>query len=438
MTRSVARFRWPALLLLAPLVAAVAYVAMFATATPLTDEWIMLGSAVDLHRHGWSLHALRSIQIQHQQHLLIVPYLIYFPIEELFRFDTRALVAVTLICFAVQFAVFRFQLVKDDLAAFPIALLLFSPSHYMEFHWGFQFVLALSVTFPVVALAVLNHIEDNLNGVSIRHYVIGTVLLVFGSLSSAPGYFGFLSAIVLITLKTLPNRTKIVLSLSWLLIAGLVYFGIATRWHSGHNLSVGEVFYVLTALGCVIWGSPVGIFKFGIDRDSLTGLALIIALIAVLARIRPRFSSLALPIALISLGLGIIAAVGVSRPYLGNWHLQLVLPAVCGIYAAAYIVWKRDRSKFNTILFYGVVLLLLFNFDGSYRGFTEFGPSYRNYVSKIEDYILSYTPSLEKPFPHPGDRDIDAEMIEFLRENHHPLFESQRRHQHGGEVEKQP
>jgi hypothetical protein len=428
MTRSFARFRWPALLLLAPPAAAVVYVAMFATATPLTDEWIMLGSAVDLHKHGWSLHALRSIQIQHQQHLLIVPYLIYFPLEELFRFDTRALVAVTLICFAVQLAVFRFQLVKDDLAAFPIALLLFSPSHYMEFHWGFQFALALSVTFPVVALAVLDHIGDDLTGVSIRHYVIGTVLLVLGALSSAPGYFGFLSAVVLITLKTLPTRTKIVLSLSWVLIAAVIYFGIASRWHSGHILGVREIFYVLTALGSVIWGSPVGTFKFGIDRDSLTGLALIVALIAVLARIRPRFSLLALPIALISLGLGTIAAVGVSRLYLGNWHLQLALPAVCGIYAAAYIVWRRERSRFNTILFSGVVLLLLLNLDGSYLGFTEFGPSYRNYVSKIEDYILSYTPSLEKPFPHPGDRDIDAEMIEFLREKHHPLFEAQRRH----------
>jgi hypothetical protein len=427
MTRSFARFRWPALLLLAPPAAAVVYVAMFATATPLTDEWIMLGAAVDLHKLHWSLHALQSIQIQHQQHLLIVPYLIYFPLEELFRFDTRALVAVTLVCFAVQLAVFRFQIVKDDLAAFPIALLLFSPSHYMEFHWGFQFVVALSVTFPVVALAVLDHIGDDFTGVSIRHYVIGTVLLVFGALSSAPGYFGFLSAVVLITLKTLPSRTKIVVSLSWVLIAALIFFGIASRWRSAHTLGVREIFYVLTALGSIIWGSPVGTLKFGIDRDSLTGLALIVALIAVLARIRPRFSLLALPIALISLGLGAIAATGMSRPYLGNWHLQLVLPAVCGIYAAAYIVWRRQRSWFNTILFSGVVLLLLLNLDGSYLGFTEFGPSYRNYVSKIEDYVLSYTPSLEKPFPHPGDRDIDAEMIEFLREKHHPLFEAQRR-----------
>lgn len=141
MTRSFRRFRWPTLLLLVPLAAAVVYVAKFATATPLTDGWIMLGAAVDLHKHGWSLHELRSIQFQHDQHLLVVPHLIYFPLEELVHFDTRALIAVTLLCFAVQLAVFRFQLVKDDLAAFPIALLLFSPSHYMEFHWGFQFAL---------------------------------------------------------------------------------------------------------------------------------------------------------------------------------------------------------------------------------------------------------------------------------------------------------
>ncbi len=133
----------------------------------------MLGAAVDLHKHGWSLHALRSIQFQLDQHLMIAPYLIYFPVEELFHFDTRALIAVTLICFAVQLAVFRAQLVKDDLAAVPIALLLFSPSHYMEFHWGFQFVLTMSVTFPIVALAVLNHVGDGPKALSIRHYVIG-------------------------------------------------------------------------------------------------------------------------------------------------------------------------------------------------------------------------------------------------------------------------
>jgi hypothetical protein len=168
----------------------------------------------------------------------------------------------------------------------------------------------------------------------------------------------------------------------------------------------------------------VGIFKFGIDKNSLTGLALVLALVLVLARARRRISSLALPIALIALGLGPIAASGASRPYLGNWHLQMVLPAVCGIYAAAYIVWQRDRSLFSGALLAGVALLLLLNFDGYRLGFTVFGPGYRNYVSQIERYILSYTPSLEKPFPHPGDRDIDAEMINFLREKQHPLFKA--------------
>lgn len=428
MTRSFARFRWPALLLLLPLAAVIVYVAKFATATPLTDEWIMVGAAMDLHNHGWSLHTLRSIQFQHDQHVMIVPYLIYFPLEELFHFDTRALIAVTLLCFAIQLAVFRLRLVKNDLAALPIALVLFSPSHYMEFHWGFEFVLALSVTFPVVALAVLDRIGDDAAGVSIRRYLIGTVLLVCGALSAASGYFGFLSAIVLIMLKKLPRRTKIVLSLSWVLIAAGIFYGIATRHHPGHRLGVREIFYVLTALGGVIWGSPVGIFNFGIDRESLTGLALIVVLIAALARMRARLSSFALPIALISLGLLGIAAVGVARPYLGNWHLQLALPAVCGIYAAAYLVWRQERSRFNTVVFSGAVLILLLNLYGTYLGFTVYGPMYRGYVAKVEDYILSYTPSLEKPFPHPGDRDIDAGMIEFLREKHHPLFDKQRRH----------
>jgi hypothetical protein len=427
MARSSRRFRWPILLLLAPVTAAIVYVAMFATATPLTDEWIMLGAAVDLHKHGWSLHALRSIQIQYQQHLLIVPYLIYFPLEELFRYDSRALVGVTLICFAVQFAVFRFQLVKNDLAAFPIALLLFSPSHYMEFQWGFQFVLTMSVTFPVVALAVLDHIGGDSKGVNIRNYVIGTFLLIFGALSSAAGYFGFFSAVLLIALKTLPARTKIVLCLSWVLIVALIYFGIAHPFATNRHVGLREIPYVLTALGSVIWGSPVETLHFGVNKNSLTGLALIMALIAVLVRNRARFSSLALPIALIAFGLGPIATAGASRSYLANWHLQLVLPAVCGIYAAAYVVWRRDGSPFNTVLFSSVALLLLLNLDGYRRGFTEFGPSYRSYVNQIEDYILSYTPSLEKPFPHPGDRDIDAEMIEFLREKHHPLFDAPRR-----------
>lgn len=154
----------------------------------------------------------------------------------------------------------------------------------------------------------------------------------------------------------------------------------------------------------------------------LTGLAFILALILVLARVRLRLSSLALPIALIALGLGPIAASGASRPYLGNWHLQLVLPAVCGIYAAAYIAWRRDRSLFSGALLASVVLLLLLNLNSYRLGFTVFGPGYRNYVSQIEHYILSYTPSSEKPFPHPGSRDIDAEMIQFLRDKHHPLF----------------
>ncbi len=223
---------------------------------------------------------------------------------------------------------------------------------------------------------------------------------------------------MLIALKRLPSRIKLVLGLSWVLIPALIYFGIANPRHSGHILGiVREIFYVLTALGAVIWGSPVGTVRFGMGRDSLTGLALIVALIVVLARMRQRLSVLALPIALISFGLIGIAAVGISRSYLGNWHIQLVLPAVCGIYAAAYIVWRRERSRFSKIVFYAVTLILLLNVYGSFLGFTVYGPSYRAYVGKVEDYILSYTPTLEKPFPHPGDRDIDAEMIHFSAKN---------------------
>jgi hypothetical protein len=75
------------------------------------------------------------------------------------------------------------------------------------------------------------------------------------------------------------------------------------------------------------------------------------------------------------------------------------------------------RRSFCSILF--ILLLNVFSYS---VGFSDYGPDYRNYVGDIEKYILSYSPSLEKPFP-PGDHDIDTEMIEFIRKKHHPLFQ---------------
>jgi hypothetical protein len=417
----------------APLLAAIVFVQLFARALPLTDEWFYIHAIrklhdVDLLSFSGLTELAHLYPTRFHVHLVGFPFVLYWPIAEWTNFDSRWIIYLTVAAFVGQAVVYRKYLVPSSWAVLPIILVLCSPAHFMEFLWGWQITLSFSVVFPLVGLAVINRITDaGSPRMQTIHLAIGVGCFLAGTASSAGGFFGFPVAIVLLALKDLDRRTKIISIAAVSLIAVAVYF-MVMRVGQDQPLTTGmrEVWYVFTAMGATLWGSPVGLVEFGFDARSAAGLAIALFTIAIMIRaiVLRAVPKLALALSIALFGYLCVAPIAMSRPYLGNWHVQYALPAVCGAYAAAYILWRLDRSAIASVIFFGLVALLTSGLFGYYKGFSEHGPGYLNYVSSIEQHVIRSLeqPGLTPPYPPQGGHDLDVKTILFLSAHGHPLF----------------
>lgn len=419
-------------LLVFPLLAAIAFVQAFARALPLTDEWFYVHTIRQLHdvnplSFSGITEAIHLYPVRFNEHLVGFPFLLYWPIAEWSNFDSRWIIYLTVAAFAGQALIFRRYLVPSSWAVLPIGLLLFSPSHFMEFLWGWQITLSFSVVFPLAGLAAINQISKTDGWLSqVRSLAIGVGCILLGTFSSAGGFFGFAAAVVLVGLKPLGWRTKTASTAVLLVIGGLIYWSFMRATPTHLTTGWREFWYVLTAQGAALWGSPVGMFKFGFDPRSAAGLAMAILTIAVIVRaiVLRVLPQLALALSVTLFGYLCVAPIAMSRPYLGNWHVQYALPAVCGAYAAAYGLRKVDRSIFSAVPFFGLCALLLSGLFGYYKGFTDYGPDYLRYVRSIENHVIRNLeePGQRPPYPPQGTRDMDAQLTLFLSAHRHPLF----------------
>ena len=131
---------------------------------------------------------------------------------------------------------------------------------------------------------------------------------------------------------------------------------------------------------------------------------------------------IALALSIAAFGALCIASITLSRDYVGNWHVQYALPALCGAYAASFVLWRIDRSRFAAVPFFTLLALLAASVIGYAKGFGEYGPSYHQYIVSIEQYMRAHLthPRAAKPFPD-GPAMTPA-MLLFLSAHRHPVF----------------
>lgn len=420
-------------ILLIPLLLAVVFVQSFSGPLPLTDEWsythaIREMEAIDWgSRAGWA-QALDHYPTRHSEHLVGAPFLIYWPLAEWTHFDSRWAIYLTVAAFAIQVLIFRRRLTGSAWAALPVAVVVLGPAHYMEFLWGWQSTLSFSVALPLIGLAVLARLPEMSER---RRWAgrlgLGLGAITLGHFSSAGGFFGFPAAVGLIALLDLANRDKAVAIATIVAVGGLLYWQTIRLGPGELTLGAREFWYVLTAMGAALWGSPVGLTEFQFDARSAGGLAIAVCLAvvvgrAIAVRTLPR---LALALAMVAFGVLCVVPIAMSRPYLGNWHVQYALPVIGGAYAAAWLLWRQDRSLWSAIPFWGLAALLASGTIGTWRAFTDYGPVYRDYIRSIEDYTLRHLeePDLTPPYPPQGaTRDMDTNLTLFLAAHDHPLF----------------
>ncbi len=420
--------------LLVPLLAALVFVQMFAGPLPLTDEWTYTHALREIHDIDWDSDTAWSqfraaYPTRHSEHLVGVPFVLYAPIVELFNYDSRWIIRLTVGCFTLIGLIVWRRLIPEPERLFPVLLLLLCPSHFMEFLWGWQVTLTLSILFPLAGLAALDQISSAEKPAHVARVVmIGTVLIVLGTFSSAGGFFGFPAAIFLMALKPIRWRRR-VWSIAFLgVVAGVIYQLFLSKT-SPHEITIGarEFWYVLTALGATLWGSPVGLTEFQFDARSAGGLLIVGSTVAlgVRAFVTRATPQVALAMSVVLFGYLCVIPIAIARPYLGNWHLQYALPAVFGAYAFAVRLHRHDTTLWTKIPGMTLGALMMSCLVGYHQGFTQHGPAYREYTKAIEDYTLNHLPYPERRPPYPpqgANRDMDAHLTLFLAAQGNPVF----------------
>lgn len=405
-----------------PAAVAMYFIYLFALPTPITDEWMFVRGVMRASQATSLSELWQAIPKQHHGHPILVAFLVYWPLEVLTHFDSRALIGVTLACFAAQVAIFRAFIVRSTLAAFPIAVLYFSPSHFFEFVWGHMFHVSLSILLSVLGLLALDRVSDIDSVARLWGKLSGaTMLFVLASLCSAGGFLGFPAGAVLLVVKAVDWNKRLKGVLILLLAAGLLYLGML-REEAELRIGVQPFLGWLTGFGAAVWGSPVVMLQFKPDLLSLTGAAIlaIAAVLSVFATSKGVLHRIALPLGLITYSALAMATVQVIRGGFANWHVQFVLPGVAATYAAACILsqWMPSARLMAALIASALASGVVTYFDAFHRD----GPWWHRRGKNIEAYILTYEERPDQPRPFPNVVPIDLQLIAFLKAQGHVLF----------------
>jgi hypothetical protein len=138
---------------------------------------------------------------------------------------------------------------------------------------------------------------------------------------------------------------------------------------------------------------------------------------------KKRTNQALLPCSHIVFGGVAIGVVTLARTYIGNWHLQLVLPVFMGsiMLATTAFQTKVTSARILAMVMFALITSGLFGYA---RAFAYNGPAYRAYAEKVTEYMraLPKNPDQSKPFPETGGWDATVAMTNFLKKAGNPAF----------------
>lgn len=388
----------------------------YAIAFPVTDDWAFAVNAMLIERGNWS-----ELIWHINGHPTIAPFLVFWPMAELSHYDSRCMIAVTILCLALQLLLFQRVSGARGIELLPAALLLFGLSHWMEYQWGILMTLAMGQTAALWALFWFNRFLTNKQ---VWPLVLAFVLAGLSIGSYAAGPTCLAAAMALVVLR--PNSIRLKLSALALLAVLFTtsYLAVPKALYVFDFTKVA--LYLLSSIGALTIGSDVAILISGWSLLASIGLisALLTATAVLAAGWRLRDEREAFFVSGIILSLVSMAAVALSRTYMGNWHVQLGLPVLLGMYGL-WLCNLRHRPhawlrKSGTAASAAILCATLI---GDYQTWTVRAPAFRTYLGWIEAYSLNYDPKAPKPYPPPVPKwDINPDILGFLKAKGHSSF----------------
>jgi hypothetical protein len=420
--------RAPALLLAVPLAATILFAARFATGLPLTDEWFytraaMAMDAVDFLSPGGLADAMAAFPTWHYDHIVSLPFFVYWPFGEAIGYDARFFVGLSIAVTLAEVLLLRRFVIRSWLWSLPVAILLLNPARYVEWTWGWMYTVLFSLALPLAGLCVLSTLPRPDAG-NPRRCALAIGLILAGLLSSAGAWFAFPAAVALVASLRLPLRRKLPAAFA-LAAAGVLAYPTLTHHEAIHRLPGGrDVWFVLTALGGAVVSSPLGLTQFGLDARSALGCVALLALVAVLAiAARERaLGEIAAPLAVALFGLLCLVPIALARDYLANYHLHYAALALAGAYGAAYVLFRQHPSKAAAGTFMVLCALCLASVYGACQGEMRHGPAYSAYADDVGRYAHERLEHPELRPPYPVGESLDTELVLFLSAERNAVF----------------
>lgn len=402
---------------------AIAFTWIFGSSFPITDDWFFVRNSLQIATGGFHV---ADLHWRIYNHPAILPELVYAAMAPLVHYDSRAFVILSIACLCGIALLIQRRLALTPLEYAAVDAVFLGGAHYLDFVWAMQFTNMLLMLGVTIALIEVDRQRDW------RGVVRGVAWTSIALLCGAGASFGFLAAAVLIAAGYPKGRGK------WLQVALNValFATVASFLRDPRPLGSPAVLApgkILTAIGGIVVG-----FRGG-ERESLLGAAMFIGLVLlsiagtviVLAWRHRKIERIALPLAFLAYSGSSLAAIVVSRPNLGNWHLIFAGHAITGAIGAATMLHREVGSTLTLWLRRAALVCCGLALFGWWNAYVVFGPEHATYAGRIEKYALTLVDNPEPTAPYPATGDgvyswnLTPKIALFLAAEGHPLFSAE-------------
>jgi hypothetical protein len=439
-----------------PLLALLVYFRMFAPSLPYWDEWFYVRHVLRLQDYSifdvsdWA-KLMECWPVNFREHKVAIPFLLYWPVCTVFHFDSRWVIGLIVLLFLVKSRLYCIPVRHHVWSQFPCVLVVLSTSHYMEFLWGWQITITLSVLFAIGGIFVVSKGSGlSESGFRIRRgffsassliaaswallssrITISSIGFLFAFYSSTSGIFGFIVGIPLLYLSKYSHRERVCGTVVYSLLFWFCFMSIERSGEAFVSvLSLRNFVYVFYSIGALLFSCAEGVYDLHVIGYVIAGVSVCLLIGIWFFRVwrsGDSFQRYSLPVGYMLYGFFCIYSISASREYVGNWHLQHVIPIVCGAYAASFILKEFNPDRWSYGLYYSFWIVCMSSVIGSVSAFSVHGPFQKK---AMDETAWMFPRHLEAPSPKfkrlENAFGLSIDEVLFLSAYGHPVFSDDR------------
>jgi hypothetical protein len=231
-----------------PALVTVYLVYQYSVDLPFNDDWALAVRIEKIYNHSFSFNDLFA---QQNAHRIFFPLLLLLPTAVLSKWNIFYWLALNLIFAIGTFLLFAYQ-IKDtkkqlgdntaNLLIPVVSILVFSLKQFINWLFGIQLIVFMSVFFVVAGIVLLSK-----NPFNSKYFILAAISGVMATFSFANGIlFWPLGVIIILLAPDTGFKQKSKYAFSWLVITAATVFMFYYQYNTSQELSPSLSWYILT------------------------------------------------------------------------------------------------------------------------------------------------------------------------------------------------